>query len=88
MAEPLLRHEGRAEQPAAGDVEGVRRPCRGYGSVPASGCIASPDTASKNSPWPLPATPAMPMTSPARTFSEMLRQRRGETASPACGSGS
>ena len=42
-------------------------------TVPASACIASPDTASKNSPCPLPATPAMPITSPARTLRLMLR---------------
>ena len=34
---------------------------------PASCCRASPEIASNSSPWPLPATPAMPITSPALT---------------------
>ena len=46
--------------------------------VPASSCMASPETASKNSPCPLPATPAMPMTSPARTLSDDVAQRDRE----------
>ena len=61
VAEPLLRHEGGAEPAPGGDAERRRQACRRCDHVRRIGLQRrSPESASKNSSWPLPATPAMP----------------------------
>ena len=70
MAEPLLRHEPCPRQPPFGYA--LMAGCMPRNViVSAFSCRRSPDIASKNSPCPLPATPAMPTTSPGITSSQI-----------------
>ena len=71
VAEALLGHEGRAE-PAPSVMRHRPAPLPSITRLPASADRRSPESAANSSFWPLPATPAMPRISPARTSSDML----------------